>query len=197
MIPSHIPSADDASAPPLTHLPIALYTLLLGIPPTELSRKPPRSSAPKTASSPFPGSHARAPEASLDDTLSALSLRSDAGAKDDVFGEEVEGEDVGGFIGGRDLEVLKVGGQALEELDLELGLFGGMRALDVGPHLHPHHPAGLATRLTPPPSVPSCQVRDNKLARLPSSLPHLGLLTTLNLSCVRLSAPPSSPQVPN
>lgn len=129
VLPPHIPGSADGSAP-LTHLPIALYTLLLGIPAAELSRKPPASSATKSAASPFPAAaRARNGSSSLDDTLDALSLV-DAD-EDDVFGERQEEEAVGGFIGGRDLEVLKVAGQALETLDLELGLFGGMRALDV------------------------------------------------------------------
>jgi hypothetical protein len=124
VLPPHIPGSANGSAP-LTHLPIALYTLLLGIPASELSRKPPAASATKTAASPFPAARA------LDGALDALSLAADAD-EDDVFGERQEEEEaVGGFIGGRDLEVLKVAGQALETLDLELGLFGGMRALDV------------------------------------------------------------------
>lgn len=164
---------EGSEGPALEHIPLAMYTLLLGIPPAELSRKPPKPT--KAPLSPFPGS--RSSSSMLAQDMDALSL-----GKEDVFGEEQEDEQVGGFIGGRDLEVLKVGGQALTELDLELGLFGGLKALDVRSFFQIcSYPRLLCVRvLTMGPGVQ--QVRDNRLTSLPSSFPHLGQLTTLNLS---------------
>lgn len=176
VIPAHM---EGSEGPALEHIPLAMYTLLLGIPPDELSRKPPKPT--KAPLSPFPGS--RSSSSMLAQGMDALSL-----GKEDVFGEEQEDEQVGGFIGGRDLEVLKVGGQALTELDLELGLFGGLKALDVRSlYQICSYPRLLCVRvLTMGPGVQ--QVRDNRLTSLPSSFPHLGQLTTLNLSYVLRSA---------
>ncbi|KAL7410899.1 hypothetical protein BDY24DRAFT_397980 [Mrakia frigida] len=137
--------------PPLKFLPPSLYTTLLSIPAKELSRKPPRP--PAVTAPNFSLSTPDKLAARLD---SALSLQEEEG----VFGgksvrarEEEESE---GWIGfGTDLETLKVVAHELEELDLELGLFGGLKVIDF---------------------------RHNKLTAVPSSFFNLTLLTYLNLS---------------
>lgn len=118
--------------PPLKFLPPSLYTILLSIPAKELSRKPPRP--PQVTAPNFSLSTPDKLAAKLD---SALSLD---GQGEDVFGGKrtraEEEEESGGWLGfGTDLETLKVVSQELEELDLELGLFGGLKVVDVSPGL--------------------------------------------------------------
>lgn len=116
-----IPANLDKS---LDQLPTAMYTLLLGIPLDELSRKVPAPSHQPLNRSALAGS---SPD-TLSDRLADLEL---GGNKDEVFGTETKDEEVGGFIGAMDLEVLKVTNQQLARLDLELGLFGGLKIIDV------------------------------------------------------------------
>lgn len=112
-------------SPPLAFLPPSLYTILLSIPPKELSRKPARR---PTLTQP------RFEDLSTPDKLSAkldsaLKLEQQG---EGAFGGGDEEEEPTGWMGfGTDLETLKVGGQELEELDLELGLFGGLKVVDV------------------------------------------------------------------
>lgn len=61
-----------------------------------------------------------------------MNLDGSAGEnEEDGFGKREEEEETGGFIASVDLETLKAANQELELLDLELGLFGGLKVLDV------------------------------------------------------------------
>lgn len=177
--------------PPLKFLPPSLYTTLLSIPAKELSRKPPRP--PAVTAPNFSLSTPDKLAARLD---SALSLQEEEG----VFGgksvrarEEEESE---GWIGfGTDLETLKVVAHELEELDLELGLFGGLKVIDVSQRveivvafggwgeLREKRKDKLELTFRPPSLVLFLsQFRHNKLTAVPSSFFNLTLLTYLNLS---------------
>lgn len=180
--------------PPLQHLPPALYTLLLGIPARELSRKPPR---PPAVTGPSFGLNT--PDKLAAKMEAMLSLDNDDDG--DAFGiggrRKDEDDEDGPWMGATDLETLKVVSQEMDGLDLELGLFGGLKVLDVSIGFFPTHrymagemdkqQRGLSSgrRTTDAHClslVPLSQFRHNKLTAVPSSMFNLTLLTYLNLS---------------
>ncbi|CDZ98640.1 Rossmann-like alpha/beta/alpha sandwich fold [Phaffia rhodozyma] len=140
---------------PIDQLPLSLYTLLLGIPVDELSRKVPAVTSSRPL---WPSTGAETGTRTIEEMSDRLASLGLEGSKEDVFGtstKEPAEREVGGFIGGTDLEVLKVTNQELSSLDPELGLFGGLKHLDL---------------------------RDNKLYKVPFSASNLLQLNTLILS---------------
>lgn len=141
----------------LKQLPHELYTDLLGLPLDELSNPPPRS--------PKKDDRVRGP--SMEDSFSRLGFGGDESDEDSrslIFNQP---RPQSKWVEPEELTAFKANGNMLKEIDLEVGLFGGLKSLDV---------SYVSLETT------DKQLHANQLSQLPNALADLLQLTRIDLS---------------
>lgn len=111
----------DLASLDLPHIPVEVYTELLGIPEAELSNPPPKAAPPEGGP--------RIPGMPHIDALSLANAHpGDEEAKARAFGTPPPKKP---WSEPEELTEFKAGPNRIKEIDVELGLFGGLRTLDV------------------------------------------------------------------
>lgn len=124
--PADTPGKLDLALLELRQLPHELYIDLLGLPVDELSNPPPAPKKDESVRTPGkPGKGA------MEDSFSRLGFGGDESDEDSrsiVFNQP---RPQGKWVEPEELTAFKANGNMLKEIDLEVGLFGGLKNLDV------------------------------------------------------------------
>ncbi|WVO13174.1 hypothetical protein L204_100786 [Cryptococcus depauperatus] len=153
----------DLSALELESLPSKVYTSLLGLGAEELSKPPPLpqpvAPKPRPSASPF----------AIDDDLERIE-------RDEVFGSVQKKEDT--WSEPEELTTLKAGSNKIVDVDKEIGMFGGLKILDLSNNLISSLPTSLSDLLR----LTILDLSHNSLSAIPRSVLVLPQLQIMNLS---------------
>ena len=169
------PGKLDISSFGLDIIPPDIYTRLLGISPSDLSRPP--SATPTPERKPNDPSRSARPGAGPGDS------------REQVFslpGREVDWGEA------TELTAFKAGENTLTELEKEIGAFGGLKSIDMSKNQLSSLPASFADLLR----LTIIDLSSNRLSSLPPSLLLLPALQTLDLSHNLISSLNSSSPTP-
>ncbi|WVQ85336.1 hypothetical protein IAT38_007501 [Cryptococcus sp. DSM 104549] len=161
----------DISSLSLDRIPAEVYTKLLGIPTSELSNPPPP---------PPPVLHAPRPSRPARPSTSPFAVDDDDERTDEgrelVFGKSTKQEEA--WTEPEELTSFKAGDNKIESVEVELGMFGGLRILDLSNNLLKTVPNKLSDLLR----LTTVDLSHNSLTAVPPSLLLLPALQVLDLS---------------
>ncbi|TYJ57633.1 hypothetical protein B9479_001715 [Cryptococcus floricola] len=160
----------DIAGLELDRIPAKVFTELLGLDPKGLSNPPPPPSPKPTLLAPKARPASASPFATEDD------FQNDA-LKDDVFGKPVEKEEVW-TEPEAELTTFRAGHNQILTLDKEIGMFGGLKILDLCRNGLTAIPDSLSDLLR----LTSLDLSHNKLTSIPRSVLLLPKLQWLDLS---------------